>query len=256
MTVSTNYLVEGSASSRIYDAWVYVEEDNLGAYELPNKIPVLKEGNLVVTMFPGIVRSGVTSERAIYPFYDGFESRINLVKDEVSQINPVVKYRPNVVFPWKEDFEDISISFDSVAGSNVNILRVKDPAIVFERSACGGIFVTPEKPKYTGRNQDLLTLPKFGNDVYLELDIRSNIPFDILLKAYYTSGSPTTATALTIKPTNSNGEEVWKKLYVFMTPYVSAAETASFFQVYFTCYLPNGASEGHVYLDNLKIVHQ
>ena len=255
-SVSTEYFIQGSGSSNIIDVWAYAGNDNLGTYELPNTIPILKEGSTPISLFAGIARSGVSSERAIYPFYNSYEFKPSLQKQEILKTQPVFKYQDNVKFPWKEDFEDLSIDMDSVPGSQVDIVRVNDPAIVFERKGCGGILLTSEKAKFTGRSQGFMTLPKYGNEVYLELDIRSNMNLEIVLKAYYREGSPTLNTMVTIKPTNSSGAEVWKKIYVYMTPYVSSAETAENYQVYFTSTLANGASEGHVYMDNLKVVHQ
>ena len=40
--LSTDYNSEGTASQRITDAWVYVDDEFLGAFELPARLPVLK----------------------------------------------------------------------------------------------------------------------------------------------------------------------------------------------------------------------
>lgn len=254
--VETDYREQGSNSHNIVDVWAFVEEDNLGAYELPNKLHVLKEGNTTITLFPGILRSGLQGQRAIYPFYDGFEYRANLEKLGTEKIVPVFEYRPNVKFTWLEDFEDISLTIDSVPGSLTDLSRIEDPNIVYEGSFCGGIILDQVKNKFTGRAQPFFTLPRFGNDVYLEIDLRSNLNLEVLLKSYFSTGTSATTSMLVIKPTEDDGFGTWKKIYVYMTPYVSAAEEAQAFQIYFNSQLTNGMSSGYVYIDNLKIVHQ
>ena len=48
ITLTTDYATQGSASSKITDAWVFVNDDLVGVYELPATFPVLKEGNQTV----------------------------------------------------------------------------------------------------------------------------------------------------------------------------------------------------------------
>ena len=45
ITLADNPIIsEGSLSNRITDAWVYVDDELIGAFELPATFPVLKKG--------------------------------------------------------------------------------------------------------------------------------------------------------------------------------------------------------------------
>ena len=44
ISIKTNYEEEGAPSSNITDAWVYINEEAIGAYELPAVFPVLAKG--------------------------------------------------------------------------------------------------------------------------------------------------------------------------------------------------------------------
>jgi hypothetical protein len=53
-------LNEGSLSNKITDAWVYVDEELIGAFELPATFPVLKKGKHKISIHPGIKLNGIS----------------------------------------------------------------------------------------------------------------------------------------------------------------------------------------------------
>ncbi|MDD5571886.1 MAG: hypothetical protein PHD97_12120, partial [Bacteroidales bacterium] len=104
--LNTNYSTQGDSSNGIVDAWVYVDDQAIGAFELPVSIPVLNEGKRNVKISPGIKLNGMSGYRSIYPFYDSYViSNFELIKDSVRSIYPSVQYNANTKFYFKEDFE-------------------------------------------------------------------------------------------------------------------------------------------------------
>ena len=69
VSLDTNYYEQGSNFKAITDAWVYVDDGLIGAFELPATIPVLAEGKHKLEIRPGIKLNGISSTRAPYPFY-------------------------------------------------------------------------------------------------------------------------------------------------------------------------------------------
>lgn len=78
--VNTNYQTQGSASHKITDIWVYLNDDFIGAFELPVKIPILKQGNHKITIKAGIKVNGIANTRTAYPFYTEYSQYIDLEK--------------------------------------------------------------------------------------------------------------------------------------------------------------------------------
>lgn len=72
---------QGTASHKITDAWVYVDETLIGAFELPATIPILTEGLKKITIRPGIKLNGISNTRAIYPYFTPIVKDIALVRD-------------------------------------------------------------------------------------------------------------------------------------------------------------------------------
>ena len=65
----------------ITDAWVYINDNLQGVYELPAHFPVLYTGNQRIRIKAGIKQNGISSTRIPYPFYESFLDTINLVLD-------------------------------------------------------------------------------------------------------------------------------------------------------------------------------
>ena len=123
----TDYFTYGATTSKITDAWVYVDDDPIGCFELPATFPVLKHGPHKVTVYGGIMSNGIAAARATYPFYKPqiYES-LNLVEDSIVNLQPVLNYYPiggGVEKGWMEDFETANTLLP-VAGSDTSIIRI------------------------------------------------------------------------------------------------------------------------------------
>ena len=73
-----NSVAEGTAEQKIVEAWVNVDDDFLGTYDLPASIPVLKSGAANVIVRPGIKDNGIGSLSEIYTFFEPYEASIEL----------------------------------------------------------------------------------------------------------------------------------------------------------------------------------
>jgi len=91
-------LNEGSTTSNITDAWVYVNDQLQGVYELPAKFPVLEEEIQNVRIKAGIKVNGIASGRIAYPFYSSYYEDITFTPNETKTINPTVSYLDSIDF--------------------------------------------------------------------------------------------------------------------------------------------------------------
>jgi len=67
--LTTDITTQGSASHKIVDAWVYVDNQAVGAYEMPCKIPVLASGQHTIYIQGGILLNGINATHLQYPYY-------------------------------------------------------------------------------------------------------------------------------------------------------------------------------------------
>ncbi len=247
ITLTTNYANEGSASSNITDAWVFVNDDLVGVYELPATFPVLKEGNVEVKVYGGIKDNGISASRARYALYDPHVEQVNLVKGETIKITPSISYNPDVKFSWLEDFENASLSFLYTSGSDTTIN--KQSTTVKEGNYSGLIYLEDHMDFFEATSIAYSNLPRSGVPVYFEMDFKTNEP--LLVGIYHNQD------AFAIVTLNTTDE--WKKIYINLTEMISSRQSASDVKVFFgmldSSSDPFLTSNPQIYIDNLKLVH-
>jgi hypothetical protein len=241
----------GVNSHKISDAWVYINENLIGAFELPATIPVLAEGNHRIKVRGGIKINGISSTRTAYPGFQSWDSMINLKIGETVKINPVEKYRANINIPYITDFE-VATRMDTLPQSQVIVQRITatsilDPSI--NQSACGGVILDGDKKVFSIRSDSAMVLPKQGAPVFLEMDYLTNMPFEVGVIAVM----PNLVEGHRVMTIRAN--QKWNKIYVNLTPTISSQLQATAFYVWIYGDKPESLARGETYLDNIKIVY-
>ena len=94
-------------STKITDAWVTMDGQFLGAFELPCKIPILCDNNESEThsfdIYPGIKINGIAATRDKYPFYEKFQIDVSIERNNIMQISPVTVYTSNTEFFYQNE---------------------------------------------------------------------------------------------------------------------------------------------------------
>lgn len=237
--LTTNYLAEGSASHKIVDAWVYVDNNPIGVFALPARFPVIAESG-TLQVVPGILERGISNTREPYPFYESFVTDYTYAPATDDTIFPSISYKENTIFPLKEDFE----SGNEFSGMTVTSIASE----VYEGDKSG-------VARLDATNDTLLAfstayeLPGGGTRVYLELDYRNDIAFNILLQANQVQGNTTLEYLITANP-----QQDWNKMYVDVTN-ITSGLNANNYQIVFATTLPDSIATANLYWDNVKIVH-
>ena len=85
-------LDENGVTDNITDAWVYLNDNLQGVYELPANFPVLAKGNQTLRVKAGIKLNGISSTRSPYPFYESFIDTIDLKLNETIIIDSIIGF--------------------------------------------------------------------------------------------------------------------------------------------------------------------
>jgi hypothetical protein len=247
INLSTNYITEGTSSSKITDAWIYIDDKLIGAFELPATVPVLEEGNHKLSVRAGIKVSGISATRAYYPFYDQYIINVDLKPDAIDTINPTVNYfATSGLFHWMEDFEGGGITLMKYSTSDTIIDKTSDPQFVFEGNYSGIAYLTSSKPYLLSASIDNFVLPIGNNPVFLELNYKTNNRFRVGL---YANGT-TRIEVITV-----NTSETWNKIYVNFTPFVNTYSTASNFKIFLESYKEDDVETPILLFDNIKLIY-
>lgn len=232
---------QGTDSHKITDAWVYLNQELIGVFELPTRVPIPKEGLYQLDVYPGIKENGIAERRQRYLFYNAFSTSITLEKNKTIEINPSTTYTSGTTFYWMEDFESVSLPF--LYNSISDTVMMKTSAGVYEGGYAGKVVMTPEMDFFECFTPGFSTLPKFGRSVFVELNFKTNQP--VLVGIYADSEQ------LGLFYLNTTSE--WNKIYLNLTEAIQTRVNASEYKVFFG--FENSIGYPEFLIDNIKIVH-
>lgn len=257
VSLETDYFTEGTNSQGITDAWVYVDDGLIGAFELPAMIPVLANGLHKLEIRPGIKLNGISSTRAPYPFYQPITyNDFNFLADSTLKLNnPTTEYFSNLEFAWLEDFENPNLSLVENLGSDTVIVRTEPSgnpeAFLYDNSKYSGVVnLTTEKPVWTALSYNQFQNQSQGSLVLLELNFKTDNYISVGV-VVLENGAYLKVPLLVL-----NHAEDWKKIYVNLGPNLSLHPSAKIYQVYFESALEAGKTEASIYLDNIKLIYR
>lgn len=243
---------QGSATHKIVDAWIFVDDQPLGTFELPCKIPALKAGLHKISVRPGIQLNGVAATRVPYPFYTFYEETVTLYQDSAITINPTVKYFQDTEFPYIEDFTSGGVSLIAdPAYNDTTIIRLTSGPELLD-GPCGFIHMPPGNiDSVLVYMNTAVALPKGGANVYLEMDYKTNYP--MLIGMYANNPSSVVQEALY----GVNEKEGWNKIYFNLTQFVSSQQSAQTYNLFFGIIkAPEDTTKDvKIYIDNIKLVY-
>ncbi len=251
-------VVEGSLSNKITDAWVYIDDQLIGAFELPATFPVLKKGKHTISIYSGIKMNGISGTRVQYDFYKKIDIvGLNLVEDSIIKIDTLLTktmYKENISF-WIEDFEGgtiNTINFQKRTNSDTTVVPTSNTGKVFEGNYSG--IVTSNAFFEIEPKGDNFILPKNAPaGVFLEMNYKANNTFYVGLLVYSTTTSTTPSnqvSTIALYPTSE-----WKKIYINFAPDIADNYNAASFKFFIGGYKDAGNQTAEVYFDNIKLVY-
>jgi len=253
----TSYFDEGSNSSDIVDAWVYVDDELLGVYELGVVFPVLAEGKHKLEIRPGIKLNGISSTRVPYPFYKPIiYPDFNFIPETVHELGKLTTtYYTGLKFPWKEDFEQPEISIEETTWSDTMIIRTNPAnnpeAFLSTYSKYSGVInLQSDVVEYAGTSYNSFEVQTPGTVIILEMDFKVNnyLVVGLLIRDTYE--------IVPIDLVILNHTDEWKKIYINLGANLSLHPQAIDYKIIFKSGLEESSDEAKVFIDNIKIVHR
>ncbi|WP_143473307.1 hypothetical protein [Flavilitoribacter nigricans] len=252
-SLQTDELVQGSASEKITEVWVTVNDEFLGAYQLPATVPVLMSGEAEIFLEAGIKDNGIGSTPEIYPFYQPYETTVTLMPDQTTTISPTTSYSRDTRFALIENFESgTSVFRDTLLGNSGLQVSSTDP---FEGSYSGKIRLSADDPVV-----ELATIGAFTEltdrspFVYLEVNYQSDAPVIFGLAG----GAGTSNPNIVFDP-GFNPKASWNKIYFNLSALLATSPYDSH-KLALRAFIPTEDGQltlnnATVCLDNIKLVH-
>jgi hypothetical protein len=251
-----NLIEEGELTHNFTDVWVYVNDQLIGAFELPAVVPVLVNGSHKLALYAGIKLNAMSGTRAQYPFvkpkvFDSF----NFVIDSVIVVNPGVSFYDHIKFEWIEDFEDSPMSLIPTSNSDTSLTYFNyDTPVPFLGSRSGYGFVnntyTVLELSTFDEDRPGFDLPAAGQPVFLEMEYKTNTYLRVGVFIRDASFGIKQHSVLILNPSG----DLWKKVYVNFTPVLNAYYYADYYNVFFRVDKGLSPGEEYIMLDNLKLI--
>jgi hypothetical protein len=248
--LSTDYMLQGTDSHSITDAWVYIDDELLGAFELPARFPVLKTGNHSVMVWPGIKKDGIAATRINYDYYNPIVKNINFTPDSTAAMGRLkTTYQSSAKFTWKEDFEQVSISLDTINHSGAWIQKTANGSpLTFEGNHSGMVVMDSIHDYFECQMHSESPIP-YATPVYLEMNFNTSNSLDIGVFSYGTTILYQTK-IITLNPTHGK----WKKIYIDLTTTLNSYTGMSTYRVYMGAFKDAGMKQDTILFDNFKVV--
>jgi len=242
ISIKSIYL-DSTTTSNITDAWVYIDDNLQGVYELPADFPVLASGVHKLRVKAGIKDNGIASSRIAYPFYSSYIiNEQNFDSRTTIEIIPEINYLDSAKF-FTEDFDGSGLSLDTDSAS---FSTDETDGIDGEY---GEITLTDSMLISEITTYELDNLPQAGAPVYLELDYKCNTQFLVGVYVNF-PGSVLQKDLLWVNP-----KEDWNKIYVNLTSTISEGVGAESFKVFIGMKRDFELDANTLYFDNLKVVY-
>lgn len=254
---SNPLLEEGYLTHKFSDVWVFVDDQVIGAFELPATIPILASGKHKLSLYAGVIYNGISGTRGQYLFakprvYQNFE----LVADSIITRNPTVSYYDNTQFLWVEDFEG-SVSLQPTSNSDTTIQKFyRESADEFLglSSGMGNLDAQHTVWEVVTFNDESagFNFPAGGQPVFLEMEYNTNNYMVVGIFATELGSGITQHPVVVLKP--SQGQ--WKKVYINLSPAISAFNTKDFFNIYLRADKESSVDNPLILVDNLKLINR
>lgn len=232
---------------------LYVEGDTaettVGVFQLPCKVPVLKQGDIkYVRISPVVRQNGIAATRIYYPYYNYVTyEHVRLTPDSVTSfdtIHTTYKSSNTVKVVWEEYFNNpSSLRLDSV----VRPLFHNDT--VLTGNGCGVVRFQSDQATVNFWADTTFTVTDKSAYLYLEMDYRTDCEFSVgFNNPMLAGGTSYIYSAMTLYRNDH-----WQKIYINLGKLWTYYNHYPDIRLYFT--LLNGDHQsGSLYLDNMKVV--
>jgi len=242
----------GELTHNFSDAWVYIDGDLLGVFELPCRLPLNDEGYKKITVIPGIRNNGISATKMRYPFVEQHIEYTTLVRNETVIIEPKTRYYADLFF-WIEDFEDAAVKIDNSIYSKATLEKGNDPEILQYGNYYGLVKLNATSDSiWDAVTSELWNIPK-GRPVYVEIDYYNTNSVLTGLKAVGPQGF--NANPFILLNAQKPNEIVWKKIYIDFREIVGYSVNFNQFQLMLTAVLSETTEDRFVCLDNIKLIY-
>lgn len=241
---------QGANTHNITDVWVFDDQELLGIFPLPAKVPIIADGNEhKITIFAGVRNNGVQSNSLRYPFMKPVVADVNLVAQEEKVIPLEFSYVPETKFDIVEDFEGPHEFVTDPSPTDGVAIEITTEEVLSGNGA-GHVIMDTDTSRF--ERTTLGYFPKAQNAgvfTFVEMDYKSDVPF---LVGYIIQTDQVVSKNYTIllKPSDT-----WNKIYIDLSTPIAASNVVSYTMTLASSVTNSTTLPANIYFDNIKLLH-
>lgn len=233
----------------LYDiryAWVYYNNNPIGAFDLPATVPVMASGTGEIKVLPGIPINGRGERPVAYPFYKGYSTTLTESPGQIVTLSPTTRYFDSTKFSVISEFEAGITKFSKVSGTTT-IISVSDPSLVFQGTGTGAVFLNSASDSTVDSTRSSF---KVGlSAAFIEFDYKSSVNAVFGMKGVLGGVVTTDVEAIAGVLPNTK----WSKFYLNITSFVNKYQGGDYY-LFIKTNVPAGQKDGQLLIDNIKLV--
>lgn len=238
-------------------------ETNLGAFQLPCAVPVLRVGAMkYLRVVPVVKQNGIAATRIAYPYYREVTFTDVVLREndttclgELDSLTNKYVVRVNYYNTERIDckfYDDFELpKTDIRLGPTPSVVQwsADDASLACTGSGCAHVHSGASDAKLKFEILDSISEDNASTILYLEMDYRTDVDLRVALRSRtaYTE-QETECDVMCLYPTKE-----WKKIYINLGKAWSIVNHYETFHVVFYTVNSNGI-EGDTYVDNLKVI--
>jgi hypothetical protein len=244
----------GQLTHGFMDVYVYIDGQNFGVFPVPCVIPLNLEGVHNLQLMPAVRTNGQSGAKTRYPFVEHHIETINFVRLDTLHIQPKTKYYSTTQV-WYEDFEDAAMQIQSTSFSAIDMAKSNDPAILTARNGnfFGLVNLNSEISIWDATTTADWSLSP-TQIAYIEIDFYNTNPIQTGIRAVGPLGLNSWQHVLIVQ--QQPEEVVWKKMYIDIKPFLTAAGFGSTYKLMLSSILLDNTTEPIIAIDNIKLVYR
>jgi len=251
--------LQGNNIHQIRGVQVFANDELLGNFEFPCKIPITKLGNIKIEIFPLVYINGSKNNLGLYTPMASYLDTFTLKAGKSIHVKPIFTFRKNGFVRWNEDFEDNNSTLVPIApspypGDSVSIVNTKfqlNGKFVSTTKAYRIVFENIDSSKYIdiGSFEEFKDLPLDGSSVFFEFDVKSDLPIQLALRR-----QNSTANELLPYMLINKTEGQWKRFYVNLVFELASQPAGTSIRIFFDINKPEVCTVSReIFIDNLRL---
>jgi hypothetical protein len=244
------------------DVWLLQDNAYLGTFEPPVTVPIPNLEKGLFFLSGGIWKNGTPAFRQSYLFWMSDTFRTTLAPRDTAFVTPILRYRPDTVAiaDYREDFEGVGYSLEIAEGYDTIAPMQVWADNPFQGTRCLKVTLNENRKRWAVQtNNPQLRFPT-ARPLFLEVSYRGNVKFGFLLQHYIAGTNPGETIrqylpSTIIIPEAPGSLTQWQTVYIDLRPLVAQTLTASPHKLFFYSELPEGRTEGELYIDYIRVIH-